>query len=47
VPADVHALVARAQREFGGLLGIPFEPVVAAIVRWEGRPRAAGGAGAP
>lgn len=47
VPADVHALVARAQREFGGLLGIPFEAVVAAIVRWEGRPRSEGGPGAP
>jgi hypothetical protein len=45
VPSDVHALVARAQGVFGGLLGVPFEPVVAAIVRWEGRPRAAGGEG--
>jgi len=44
-PADVHALVARAQQRFDGLLGIPFDPVVAAIVRWEGRPRATGGAG--
>jgi hypothetical protein len=44
-PADVHALVARAQQRFGGLLGIPFEAVVAAIQRWEGRPRAAGGSG--
>ena len=42
-PTDVHALVARAQQRFGGLLGIPFEPVVAAIVRWEGRARSAGG----
>jgi hypothetical protein len=41
----VHALVARAQQRFDGLLGIPFEPVVAAIMRWEGRPRAAGGEG--
>jgi len=45
-PADVHALVARAQQRFDGLPGIPFEPVVSAIVRWEGRPRTAGGAGA-
>ncbi|NJD88730.1 MAG: hypothetical protein FIB05_12060 [Betaproteobacteria bacterium] len=44
-PADVHALVARAQQDFGGLLGIPFETVVAAIVRWEGRPRASDGGG--
>jgi hypothetical protein len=44
-PSDVHALVARAQQRFDGLLGIPFEPVVAAIMRWEGRPRAAGGEG--
>jgi hypothetical protein len=44
-PADVHALVARAQRDFGGLLGIPFHTVVAAIVRWEGRPRASGSGG--
>jgi hypothetical protein len=45
-PADVHALVARAQQRFDGLLGIPFEPVVAAIMLWEGRPRTSGGAGA-
>jgi hypothetical protein len=46
-PADVHGLVARARGRFGGLLDIPFAPVVAAILRWEGRPRAAGGGGAP
>jgi hypothetical protein len=44
-PADIHALVARAQSAFGGLADIPFEPVVAAMARWKGRPRAAGGTG--
>lgn len=47
VPTDIHALVSLARDTFDGLLGIPFAPVVAAIVRWEGRPRAASGAGAP
>ncbi len=45
-PGDAHGLVARAQRAYGGLLGIPFDAVVAAIVRWQGRPRAAGGGAA-
>ena len=39
VTQDVHALVARARDAFGGLLDIPFDPVVAAIARWEKRPR--------
>ena len=38
-PADIHALVTRARDAFGGLLGIPFDPVVAAIAQWERRPR--------
>ncbi|MGE0358601.1 MAG: hypothetical protein AB7P08_16995 [Burkholderiales bacterium] len=42
-PGDVHALVAAAQARFDGLLGVPFEAVVAAVVGWEGRPRATGG----
>jgi hypothetical protein len=42
-PEDIHALVTRARDAFGGLLGIPFDPVVAAIARWERRPRAASG----
>jgi len=46
-PADIHALVARARDAFGGLLGIPFATVVAAIVRFEGRGRSARGGGAP
>jgi hypothetical protein len=46
-PADIRALVTRARDAFGGLLGIPFEPVVAAVVRWEGRARAAGGGQRP
>jgi hypothetical protein len=40
---DIHALVVRARDTFGGLLGIPFDPVVAAIARWEKRPRPARG----
>ena len=39
-PADIHALVSRARDAFGGLLGLPFETVVAAIVRYPGRGRA-------
>lgn len=39
---DIHALVRRARDAFGGFLGIPFDTVVAAVVRWEARPRAAG-----
>jgi len=46
-PADIHALVTRARAAFGGLLGIPFDTVVAAIARWEQRPRLAGGGDAP
>ena len=46
-PGDIHALVTRARDAFEGLLGIPFATVVASVVRWEGRPRASGGAGAP
>jgi hypothetical protein len=46
-PSDIHALVARARDAFGGLLGIPFDTVVASVVRWEGRPRAADGAAPP
>jgi len=46
-PADIHALVTRARDAFGGLLGIPFGQVVAAVVRWEGRARAAGGGERP
>lgn len=45
-PADIHGLVTRAREAFGGLLGIPFDPVVAAIARWEKRPRSAPGEGA-
>lgn len=45
-PEDIHGLVARARDAFGGLLGIPFDRVVATMARWEGRPRAAGGGGA-
>ncbi len=44
-PADIHALVARAQATFGGLAEIPFAAVVPAMRRWEGRPRAGGGSG--
>lgn len=44
-PADIHALVSRAREGFGGFLGIPFDTVVASMVRWEGRARAAGGEG--
>ncbi len=47
VPPDVHALVTRSRAAFDGLLGIPFAAVVASMVRWEGRPRAAGGKGSP
>ena len=46
-PSDIHALVTRAQAAFDGLTGIPFSTVVASIVRWEGRQRAAGKAGEP
>jgi hypothetical protein len=46
-PPDIHALVMQARDAFGGLLGIPFDRVVASVVRWEGRPRAARGGGAP
>jgi hypothetical protein len=46
-PADIHALVTRAREAFGGLLGIPFDPVVAAIARWEKRPRPAQSGDAP
>ena len=46
-PADVHALVNRARDAYDGLLGIPFATVVAAVTGWEGRPRSAGGSGAP
>ena len=42
-PADIHSLVARARDAYGGLLGVPYDAVVAAVVRWEGRARAAGG----
>ena len=42
-PQDIHSLVTRARDAFGGLLGIPFDPVVAAIARWEKRPRQAHG----
>lgn len=42
-PADIHGLVTRARDAFGGLLGIPFDPVVAAIARWEKPPRPAHG----
>jgi len=45
-PPDIHGLVAKARGGFDGLLGIPFDAVVAAMVRWEGRPRAANGKGA-
>ena len=44
---DIHALVTRARDAFDGLLGIPFDTVVASVVRWEGRPRASDGAAAP
>lgn len=46
-PTDIHALVARAREAFGGLLGIPFATVVAAIVRFEGRSRASGAGSSP
>jgi hypothetical protein len=46
-PADIHALVTRAREAFGGLLDIPFDPVVATIARWEKRPRSARGEEAP
>ncbi len=39
---DVHDLVGRARETFGGFLGIPFDRVVASIVRREARTRAAG-----
>lgn len=42
-PSDVHALVTRLQAAHGTLAGIPFTPVVAAMTRWEGRPRTGGG----
>jgi hypothetical protein len=45
--SDVHNLVRRARESFGGLAGIPFDTVVGAIVRREGRPRAARGPRAP
>lgn len=41
-PSDVHALVTRLQAAFGALADIPFAPVVTAMKRWEGRPRAGG-----
>ncbi len=44
-PEDIHGLVAKARERFDGLLGIPFETVIAAMLQWEGRPRAAGGRG--
>jgi hypothetical protein len=46
-PPDIHALVMEARNAFGGLLGIPYAAVVASVVRWEGRPRAASGGGEP
>jgi hypothetical protein len=39
---DVHDLARRAREAFDGFLGIPFDTVVAHILRWEARPRAAG-----
>lgn len=44
-PVDIHALLTRARAAFDGLLGIPFETVVASVARWEGRPRASGSGG--
>lgn len=41
-PSDVHALVTGLQAAFGTLADIPFAPVVAAMKRWEGRPRPGG-----
>jgi len=46
-PSDIHALVTRSRDAFDGLPGIPFAAVVAAMVHWEGRPRASGGKGPP
>jgi len=37
---DIHALVARARERWGSLLDLPFEALVASVVRWEARPRA-------
>lgn len=42
---DIHALVGRLRGAFDGLAGIPFAPVVATMVRWEGRPRPGGARG--
>lgn len=39
---DVHGLVAASRQAFGGLAEIPFEAVVAAIMRWQPRRRATG-----
>jgi hypothetical protein len=45
VPSDIHSLLVQARDAFGDLAGIPYGQVVASVVRWEGRPRAASGGG--
>jgi hypothetical protein len=37
--ADVHALVAAAQRRFGSLADLPWQDIVRAVTAWQGRRR--------